>query len=168
GQTFHVSTPTHVAGWVEFDSGVIASLTTSFDSPGSRASSIEVFGTQASLALDNTGDAFNAVLRRCRSHGKWDVITPPSDGWADRWWAVGPVDTVDAILAGRAPRASAEVARHVLEVLLALERSCDSGQTIEVASACTAPEALLPGPISANFPALLDQLQPHSADIALT
>jgi predicted dehydrogenase len=168
GGTFPVTTHTHVAGWIEFHSGVIASLTTSFDSPGSRASSIEVYGTRASLALDTTGDAFNAVLRRCESHGKWDLITPPSNGWADRWWAVGPVDTVDAILSRRTPRASVGVARHVLEVLLALEQSCNSGQTMAVASQCTPPEALPLGPISASFPALLNDLQPPSADMALT
>lgn len=47
---------------------------------------------------------------------------------------LGLIEMVHALTAGRAPRASGHLAAHVLEVLLALERSADDGTRVGVAS----------------------------------
>lgn len=154
GSVFRVDALTHVVGWVEFVAGPVVSLTTSFDSPGSRASLIEVMGTEASLALPAGADGFTALPLCCRKHGEWELLAATVTGWTEPWWAVGVVDAADALRSGREPRCSTALARHVLEVLSALQASCESGRSIDILSRCQAPPGLLSGPIDANFPAL--------------
>jgi predicted dehydrogenase len=154
GETFAVAALTHVVGWIEFESGPVVSLTTSFDSPGSRASLLEVFGTDASLALPAGVDGFTAMPLSCRRHGEWLPVEAMLTGWSDPWWAVGVVDTADALRGAREPRCSTDVARHVLEVLTMLQASCEGGGSIDIHSRCRPPAALAAGPVAANFPSL--------------
>ena len=154
GTSFHVDALTHVVGWMEFEAGPVVSLTTSFDSPGSRASLIEIFGTEASLALPAGADGFTALPLCCRKHAEWAPLESTLTGWTEPWWAVGVVDAADALRGGRAARCPSAVARHVLEVLTALQESCESGGRVEILSRCQPPPALCSGPIEANFPAL--------------
>ena len=163
GDSFPVTALTHVVGWIEFVAGPVVTLTVSFDSPGSRASLIEVMGTEASLALPAGGDGFTAMPLCCRSHGLWEPLPATLTGWSDPWWAVGVVDAADALRSGREPRCSTGVARHVLEVLTALQTSCESGRSINVHSSCQPPPALPNGPASASFPALFGTLPPLPA-----
>lgn len=154
GEDFAVNSLTHVAGWIEFESGPVVSLTTSFDSPGSRASLVEVFGTEASLALPAGADGFTGMPLCCRRHGEWLPVEATLSDWSDPWWAVGVVDTADAFRGAREPRCGTEVARHVLDVLTTLQASCGSGGSIDVQSRCRPPAALAAGPVAANFPTL--------------
>lgn len=55
---------------------------------------------------------------------------------------IGVADMAHAIDAGRAHRASGELAYHVLEVLTSLERSSDGGVAVEIASRCSRPAPL--------------------------
>lgn len=154
GESFAVEALTHVVGWIEFESGPVVSLTTSFDSPGSRASLLEVFGTDASLALAAGVDGFTAMPSCCRRLGEWLPVEAALTDWTDPWWAVGVVDTADALLSAREPRCSSAVARHVLDVLTMLQASCEGGRSIDVPSCCRPPAALAAGPVAANFPFL--------------
>jgi predicted dehydrogenase len=154
GEDFAVSSLTHVVGWIEFESGPIVSLTTSFDSPGSRASLIEVFGTDASLALAAGADGFTTLPTCCRRYGEWLPVDATLSEWSEPWWAIGVVDAADALRNGREPRCSTEVARHVLDVLTTLQASCESGGSIDVRSRCRPPAALAVGPVAASFPSL--------------
>jgi hypothetical protein len=60
---------------------------------------------------------------------------PPVGEERDR--GVGVLEMARAIRAGVPPRASGELAYHVLDVMLAIEESADSGRPVEVGS--TAP-----------------------------
>lgn len=156
GETFAVSAPTHVSGWLEFESGVVVTLTTSFDSRGSQAPMLEVYGTEASVALPWSQDTFAAVPQICRRMGDWQPMAHTVEGWSDPWWAVGVIDTADALRGARAPRCHDGVARHVLEVLTAVEAASAQHCCVDIVSRCDVPPALLAGPVTVNFPALFE------------
>lgn len=155
GQRFDVQVPTHVTGWMEFEAGPVVSVTTSFDSPGSRAPAIEVFGSRASITLPTGLDPFTAAPALCRRLGEWTEMSSPLTGWSEPWWAVGVIDAADALRTGREPRCSTTVAHHVLEVLSALQHSCETVGTVDIRSRCRPPAGLPGGPIADHFPDLL-------------
>ncbi|MCS0543708.1 hypothetical protein NXY55_27425, partial [Aeromonas veronii] len=54
GTKIDVVTPTHIAGTVDFDSGAIATITTSFDAfGGTSLPPIEVYGSEGTLLVPN-------------------------------------------------------------------------------------------------------------------
>jgi predicted dehydrogenase len=132
GERFPVEALTHASALLGFAGGATATLTVSFDGPGARRSELEIYGSRASLALPRSGE-FSGPIQITRALGVWDEQSPIF-GWTEPSWALGVLDTADAIRSGRAPRASAATAIHVLETLLAIERSVVSGATIEIAS----------------------------------
>ena len=167
GAVFPVAALTHVVGWIEFEAGPVVTLTTSFDSPGSRASWIEVFGTDASVSLPAGGDGFTAMPLICQRFGEWQPLESSLTGWTDPWWAVGVVDTANALRSAGESRCSTQVARHVLEVLTAIQISCETGGSIDVASRGQPPLALGTGAIEASCPALFSSPnQPQRASTA--
>lgn len=155
GEIFDVTALTHVAGWIEFASGAVVSLTTSFDSPGSGANAIEVYGTEASVALAAGSLGFEAPVTCCRRHATWEPLPAIIDNWCEPWWGIGVVDTAQALRCGTAPRAPADVALHVLDILSALELACHEHRVVAVDSGCAIPPALQAGRIDDNFRALL-------------
>lgn len=57
---------------------------------------------------------------------------------------LGLIDLSDAILTGREPRASGRLARHVLEVLLGLDRSAREGRIVTIGSRVERPAPVAP------------------------
>lgn len=124
--------PTSVAGTLEFVSGAIAALTTSFDVTATDMPFFEIHGTRGSLTL---GDAnwFDGFVRY-RAIGmetSEDVPLRPAPG-AER--GVGVADLIDGLRTGRPHRASGDLAFHVLEVLIGLETAAADGRWVSIAS----------------------------------
>lgn len=140
GQRFPVEALTHAVALLSFVSGATATVTLGFDAPGARRTGLEIYGSEATLALPRSGD-FAGEMTTTRAFGQWEPVSP-AFGWSDAAWCIGVLDTADALRTGRSPRASSDMALHVLEVLLAIERSVAEGMTIEIASRPTRPEPL--------------------------
>ncbi|HEU5369624.1 MAG TPA: Gfo/Idh/MocA family oxidoreductase, partial [Ktedonobacterales bacterium] len=62
GQTINVETPTHIAGVLDFASGVIGTIITSFDVWSSRLPRIEIYGTRGSLGVPDPNTFGGPVL----------------------------------------------------------------------------------------------------------
>lgn len=142
GQRFPVQALTHAVALLSFVGGATATVTLGFDGPGARRTELEIYGSQATLALPRSGE-FAGEMTISRAFGRWEPV-PPLFGWSDAAWPIGVLDTADALRTGRPPRASADMALHVLEVLLAIERSVAEGLTVEIGSRPTRPEPLSP------------------------
>ena len=67
------------------------------------------------------------------------AVTRP---FAENSRGVGVADMAVAIASGKPHRASGELAAHVLETMLAFERSSDSGQRVKLTTTCDRPEPL--------------------------
>ncbi|MBC2808854.1 Gfo/Idh/MocA family protein [Rhizobium ruizarguesonis] len=142
GTTFKVGTPTSVLSLLEFDCGATVTFGTSWDVFRHSNHPIELHGTEGSLRLpdpdnfggsvalssrgapwqetDTSGELFGAV--------NWPIAAPDRANYR----MLGLGDLARAIIEGRAPRASGDLALHVLEVMEAILRAGETGvaQTI--------------------------------------
>lgn len=118
GQVIKVDVPTHVSGIMEFESGAIGTLTTSFDVfPAGSCDFIEVYGSEGSMIVPDPNNCGGKI--RIRGKGDWEERDLTFDyGWNCR--GVGLCDMANAIRDGRTPRANCGLTYHALEVMLAL------------------------------------------------
>ncbi|MGH7910310.1 MAG: Gfo/Idh/MocA family protein [Candidatus Dormibacteraceae bacterium] len=142
GTAFGVEVPTHVTALLDFESGPSAMTGFSFDSPH-RRTEVEIVGTEGTLGVPDPNRFDGTVLLHRRGAAEAEEI-PCSGTTAGR--GIGVVDLVEAVRAGRPHRASAELALHVLETMLAIERSAASGGFVDVDS-----RFVPPAPVEAGW-----------------
>jgi predicted dehydrogenase len=126
GSTFEVGTPTHIASLLEFSSGVLGTLVTSFDAVGSRTPSIEVHGLEGSIITPAANSWSGPVL--VKKAGDDDFLELPTPVSAvPSFMGMGLIEMASALQKGYAPAATASRAQHVLEVMCAILDSGSSG-----------------------------------------
>ncbi|HEX3488854.1 MAG TPA: Gfo/Idh/MocA family oxidoreductase [Streptosporangiaceae bacterium] len=131
GTTFPVEVDTHLSVLTTFRSGVVGTSVYSFDSTVSRQA-FEISGAHGTMEVPVSGfDGPTRLLREPGPDSGWETIAPPG---APRDRGAGVLEMARAIRAGRPPRASGQLAFHVLDVLLAIEESAASGQPVAVTS----------------------------------
>lgn len=128
-----VETPTHLAGVLEFASGAIGELTTSFDVYGDWPENpITLFGSEGSMEIPDP-NTFGGPVKVRKQGGAWHEL-PLSRPYGSNSRGVGVFDIADAIQHSRSNRASGTLAAHVLEAMLAFEKSSVTGQHISLNS----------------------------------
>ena len=143
GRKLPVEVNTHIAGTLEFKSGAIASLITSFDVWGHGLPPLEVHGRSGSLAVMKPNVFDGEVYLLPAGARRWDKL--PFSHSAKIGRGAGVADMAYAIQSGRPHRASGALAFHVLDVMCALEESAAQGRHIEISSAVERPEPLPTG-----------------------
>ena len=141
GTKIKVETPTHVTGTVDFANGAVATVITSFDIWGANLPRVEIHGTEGSLSVPDPNTFGGPVLIYQRDKKEWEEI-PVTRPFAENSRGVGVADMAVAIANDAPHRASGDLAAHVLETMLAFERSSDSGQRIDLTTTCEKPEPL--------------------------
>ncbi|WP_407562847.1 Gfo/Idh/MocA family protein [Streptomyces sp. 184] len=136
GQTFPVEVDTHVTGVLEHACGALSTLVMSFDVRAARLPRIEVHGTDASLSLPDPNN-FDGAVELNRGDG-WETL-PASAGFPGAGRGTGLADLSEALAAGRPHRASAELAAHVLDIMLTLTDAAAQGRALAVSSTCERP-----------------------------
>lgn len=136
GHRFPVEVDTHVTGILEHAGGALSTLVMSFDIRAARLPRIEVHGTAASLSVPDP-NGFDGPVEIHRGGG-WEAL-PVSAGYPDGGRGTGLADLADALSTGRPHRASAELAAHVLDVMLTLMDAADQGAALAVTSTCERP-----------------------------
>ena len=142
GQKVKVEVPTHVAGIMDFASGPIGTLLTSFDTKGgSTLPRIEVYGSGGTLLVPDP-NGFGGTVSIWRAGSKeWSDI-PLTHGKAENARGVGAADMARAIQAGRKHRASGELAFHVLEAMHGFHDASEQGAHYIMKSSCDTPAPL--------------------------
>lgn len=152
GTTFKVGTPTSVLSLLEFDCGATITFGTSWDVFRHSNHPIELHGTEGSLRLpdpdnfggsvalssrgapwqetDTSGELFGAV--------NWPIAAPDRANYR----MLGLADLARAIIEGRAPRASGDLALHVLEVMEAILRAGETGTAQTISGIVAQPKEL--------------------------
>ena len=147
GQMIEVETPTHIAGLLEFQTGVIGTLITSFDIMGGAGlPRIEIYGSEGSLKVPDPNTFGGPVLYRRKGAKDWGEI-PLTHGFAENSRGIGVLDMARAIAEGRPHRANGELAFHALEAMHGFHDSSDQRSQYEMLSSCTVPE---PMPLNAD------------------
>ena len=143
GTTFKVTTPTHIVSTLEFESGVIGTLTTSFDVWSTEQPKFEVYGADGTLSLAAPNAMDGPVRVREAGEKTWreEPLVHRFDT-LESGWGLALADLVSAIEQGRAHRADGRFALHVLEVMLATLKAAETRQTVTISSRCERPEAL--------------------------
>jgi len=140
GRRIPVQVPTHVAGVIDFAAGPVGTIIASFDTWASHLPRIEIYGSEGTLCVPDPNIFGGQVFVRRAGASDWAEI--PLTHSAEVGRGIGLAEMAQAITQGRAPRASAILAYHVLEVMAAFHAASDSGRHIEIASRCARPEPL--------------------------
>lgn len=125
-----VNTPTHIAGVLEFVSGPIGELVTSFDVYGDWASHpITIYGSEGTMKVPDPNTFDGDVMIRRSPEKDWEKV-PSKHGFSENSRGIGVLDIADAIPENRPHRASGDLAMHVLEMMVGFEQSSVDGKAI--------------------------------------
>lgn len=147
GEVMRVETPTHYSTTLEFGIGAIGTLVMSFDTQRFPLPNLVVFGSAGTLRVPDPNNFDGAVqLARAGATEYADIAAVHPAG---RSRGTGVADLAHALRSGRAHRASAQLAHHVVEIMDAAARSPIEGRHIVLHSSCERPAAM-PGHLPAN------------------
>jgi predicted dehydrogenase len=134
GEHIPVAVDTHVTGVLEHVNGALSTITTSFDAVRSTAAPIEIHGESGSLAVPDPNRFDGDVRLFALGADDW-VVLPPSAGYVGAARGIGLLDQIGAA----APRATGELALHVLEAMVGLLSSAASGERVMLTTTAARP-----------------------------
>jgi predicted dehydrogenase len=136
GKSFRVDRPTTVAGILDFAGGCVAVFTASGDVSRYHPR-VEIHGDKASLFM---GDANGYTApSRMRKKDRSECELPMGDGFAAEGRGLGVAEMAVALRAGRAPRASGDLAYHVLDIMHAMQDASQQNRHVRLESTCERP-----------------------------
>ncbi len=133
-----------MASVVDFESGPVATLVTSFDVQTSRYRNIEIYGTEGTLSVPDPNTFGGPVQVRASRQDEWQEL-PLSHGNAGQSRGIGLAEMVWAMRTGRPHRASGELATHVLELMEKAVEASDQGRHVDLVTRCERPAPLPAG-----------------------
>ncbi len=140
GTIVDVEVDTHVTGILEFDSGAVATLVTSFDVWHHQMPNIEIYGSEGTLRVPDP-NTFGGPIRYCRKgSGQW-VDLPLLFDYEENSRGLGVADFAWALQAGsKDGRAGGSLALHIVDVMQSILTSAEQAQRVDIANLCEQPE----------------------------
>lgn len=132
GRAIKVTTPDHVVGTIEFESGAVGMLMTSFATRAAaydNQNPITIFGTQGTIKVPDP-NGFDGPVFLTKFDDKDESVEVEHTFLQGYGRAVGLADMAHAIRSGRPHRCSAGQAFKVLELMQAFIDSSDGGKEI--------------------------------------
>lgn len=165
GEMMEVEVDTHSLSMFEFQSGVIGSMTMSFDIWDSETPRFEIYGENGTICIADPDPVYGAnrfegeVLYRTRETSRWSHQPRPegrenwqvaenTHGFNENSRGLGLLDLAYAVRDKRQPRASGELAQHICEVMTGILDSPRMGGFVTISSTSPIPDML-----PENFPA---------------
>ncbi|HEY5222329.1 MAG TPA: Gfo/Idh/MocA family oxidoreductase [Microbacteriaceae bacterium] len=139
GEIFSVNVPTHIAALAQFESGQSSQSIFSFDSPRFRMGFVEITGTEATISLPDP-NYFTGDIRLSRPGDTEEIVIPATGSAAGR--GMGVVEMARAIRADAPHRASGALAYHLLDTMVSMTESAETGTFVDVTSSAAIPPAL--------------------------
>ncbi|MES0032307.1 Gfo/Idh/MocA family oxidoreductase [Mesorhizobium sp. M0040] len=150
--SFKVGTPTNILSLLEFRSGATVTFGASWDVFRHSNHPIELHGTEGSLRLPDP-DTFGGTVSLSERGADWADFHSESELYGGRNWPyaapdranyrmLGVADLSHALTTGRKPRASGDLALHVLEIMEAILASGESRESVAVNGAVDQPPLL--------------------------
>jgi predicted dehydrogenase len=130
GQSFEVTTPSHVGALLRFADGGSAQTIHSFDSALIRVL-LEVSGSEGTLIVPDP-NGFDGEIHVQRRGAKAPELLETTVATAGR--GTGVLEMARAIRAGRPHRATGALAFHIVDVMASVTDSIDTGAFVEVQS----------------------------------
>jgi predicted dehydrogenase len=139
GEEFTVEVPTHVSAMAQFEGGQSSHSVFSFESPRQRMGFVEITGTEATISLPDP-NYFDGEVKLWRAGDEnWTPVpaTGPANGRG-----MGVLDMARSIRAGLPHRATGNLAYHVLDTMVSMHESVESGTFVDVESSAPTSPAL--------------------------
>ncbi|NLF22095.1 MAG: Gfo/Idh/MocA family oxidoreductase [Lentisphaerae bacterium] len=141
---YPVKVTTHLTGVIEFACGVLATVITSFEAFAHNHPPIEIYGSEGTLLAPDPNTFGGPVRLLRRDDRKW-VDAPLAYGYTENSRSIGVADMACAMQTGRAHRCSGDLANHVLEIMLAFDKSSQRGEAVKLTTTCERPAPLPTG-----------------------
>lgn len=138
-----VTTPTHLAGIIDFENGAVGTIITSFDVWFHSLPVIEIYGSEGTLSVPDPNGFGGPVRLRKAGESEWTTVPLMDSDMVSR--GVGVAELAYALRCGRSPRTSGELAFHVLDVMQSFDEASKAGRHIRIKSSCERPAPFLPG-----------------------
>ncbi|WP_150307119.1 Gfo/Idh/MocA family protein [Planctomonas psychrotolerans] len=130
GESFDVTVPSHVGALLQFESGQSGQAVFSFDSKLRRTGVVEIAGTEGTIVFPDPNNFDGDIL--VYGAGEEPTVIPAVGHTSTR--GTGALEMAQAIREGRPHRASGASALHVLDTMVSIAESVESGSFVEVAS----------------------------------
>lgn len=138
---YPVTVSTHLAGVIEFECGALITVISSFDVWKHSHVPIEIYGTEGTLQVPDPNTFGGPVKIFKPGYSEWKDV-PLAYGYTDNSRSIGVADMAKAIENGRQHRANGDLANHVLEIMLAFDKSSNAGAKVDIISRCERPAPL--------------------------
>ena len=145
---YPVNVNTHQTGVIEFACGANITFIASFEVYRHGHAPIELYGSEGSLQIPdpNTFGGPVKLFRREWPHrdpAEFEFKEVPMPfAYSSNSRSIGAADMAMAIANQRPHRASGELALHVLEIMLAFDKSGAEGRKVQLTTSCKRPAAL--------------------------
>ena len=140
GQRISVEVPTHLACVLDFESGPVGTLITSFDVWSHTLPRIEIYGSEGSLSVPDPNTFGGPVKVRKAGEDAWTEV--PLTHSAEVGRGIGVADMAYALSSGRAHRASGALAFHVLDLMHSFVEASESDRHVMLDSGVARPAPL--------------------------
>jgi predicted dehydrogenase len=114
GKMIDVEVPTYVTGIMDFASGPVGTIQTTFDVSHASLPTIEIYGTEGTLQCPDP-NGFGGPVRLNKSGENLEI--PLTHGYTGNFRGIGVADICNAVRSGRKHRANGELAFHVLDLM---------------------------------------------------
>jgi predicted dehydrogenase len=141
GEVIEVTTPTFISGVLDFASGPVGTIITTFDVWHAELPRIEIYGADGTLGLPDPNTFGGPVRLRRAGEQNWQDI-PLTHGYIENSRGLGLADLAYGLRTGRPHRASGELAYHVLDIMHAFHDASREGRHIALESTLERPAAL--------------------------
>jgi len=143
GQKIPVNVPTFVAALLDFTAGPVGNLITTFDVWDSELPRIEIYGSEGTLSVPDPNTFGGPVRLRQAGDSSWRKVPLTHSDMVRR--GIGVADMAHSLRGFRQHRATAKMANHVLDIMVAIEEASQAGRHIKLESSCAQPESLPTG-----------------------
>lgn len=133
GKVIDVDVPTYVTGIMQFDSGAVGTLFTTFDVYNKGQARFEIYGSEGTLIVPDP-NTFGGPIQLLRAEEGEYKEMPLMYGYAENSRGLGLADMAKSLETGRACRTTYKQTLHVLEVMHAFEKSSRLEQTVKLSS----------------------------------
>lgn len=141
GTEIDVQVPTHVAGVMDFASGPVASIITSFDVWAAEVPRIEIYGSKGTLSVPDPNTFSGPVKVRLAESKDWETVGL-THGYSKNSRGIGAADLAQAIRGLGLARTDSLLTYHVLEAMHGFHMASNEGSYYAMKSSCSRPKPM--------------------------
>lgn len=166
GEIVEVEVPTHYAGIIQMENGIIGNVNMSFDVWDSDLPLLEIYGTKGVLRVPDPnmfggtvsifsgekmtevvsaveGPHFNRIMKMhtCKDEclKEIDLLFPKEDTDRSNMRGLGIADMAQALIDNRPSRIAPDVSKHVVEALTAFDLAAQNNEMYKMKTTCLRP-----------------------------